>query len=83
MQLTPLAGKAQTIIGMRRAGKTCFLYQQMAKLLRQGIEKEKLLYINYEDERLHPFAKSDFDTLLDSFYQNNPSFKDRTCFFLW
>ena len=44
-QLQPLAGKAQTIIGMRRAGKTWFLYQQMADLLSQGIEKGKLLCI--------------------------------------
>jgi len=82
-QIRPLAGKAQTIIGMRRAGKTWFLYQQMADLLGQGIEKERLLYINFEDERLHPFAQSDFETLLDSFYQTNPALKEKTCFFFF
>ncbi len=82
-QLQPLAGKAQTIIGMRRAGKTWFLYQQMADLLSQGIEKERLFYINFEDERLHPFARSDFEVLLESFYQNNPSLKEETCFFFF
>ena len=27
--MTLLPGKAHAVIGMRRAGKTCFLYQQM------------------------------------------------------
>jgi len=43
----------------------------MAYLLKQGIEKEKIFYMNFEDERLHPFAKSDFDLLFESFYLNN------------
>lgn len=82
-QATPLAGKAQAIIGMRRAGKTWFLYQQMTDLLRQGMEKNRLLYINFEDERLHPFSRSDFDTLLDAFYQNAPALKEQTCYFFF
>ncbi len=76
-------GKAQAIIGMRRAGKTWFLYQQMSELLQQGIEKERLLYINFEDERLHPFAQTDFTILLDSFYENDPALKEKTCFFFF
>ncbi len=68
---------------MRRAGKTWFLYQQMTDLLRKGVEKERLLYINFEDERLHPFEKPDFDILLDAFYQADPSLKEKTCFFFF
>lgn len=39
-------------IGQRRAGKTFLMYNQMQKMLDNAIEKEKLLYINFEDERL-------------------------------
>ncbi len=80
---SPLAGKAQSIIGMRRAGKTWFLYQIMADLIAQGIEKSRLLYINFEDERLYPFSRSDFDLILDAFFQNQPGHKEQTCYFFF
>lgn len=82
-RLEPFAGKAQAIIGMRRAGKTWFLYQQIAELLQEGIDKERILYINFEDERLHPFTRSDFDILLDVYYRNTPALKDLTCYFFF
>jgi predicted AAA+ superfamily ATPase len=34
--MTLLPGKAQAVIGMRRAGKTCFLFQQMQERLAAG-----------------------------------------------
>ena len=43
--------KANTVIGMRRSGKTWFCYQQMQEFLGKGLEKERLLYLNFEDER--------------------------------
>ena len=47
-----VSGKANVVIGMRRSGKTWFCYQQMQELLGKGFEKERLLYLNFEDERL-------------------------------
>ena len=47
--------KANVVIGMRRAGKTWFCYQTMQDLLSRGIPKERLLYLNFEDDRLLPF----------------------------
>ena len=48
--------KANVVVGMRRSGKTWFCYQQMQELLENGLEKEWLLYLNFEDERLLPFT---------------------------
>ena len=45
----------QTIIGPRRAGKTYFLYQLM-----QGLERSKVLYLNFEDTRLLTVTFKDF-----------------------
>lgn len=75
-----LRGKATTIVGMRRVGKTWFCFQRIRELLDQGLPKERVLYINFEDERLLPFEASDFQLILDTYYRMFPSFKDETCF---
>lgn len=48
----PIAGKAMAVIGMRRAGKTSFLHQVRADLIAAGRKPERLVYFNFEDERL-------------------------------
>lgn len=47
-----LAGKAVAVIGMRRAGKTSFLHQLRADRIAAGRAPERLVYFNFEDERL-------------------------------
>lgn len=47
-----IAGKAMVVIGMRRAGKTSFLHQQRAGLIATGRTPQRLVYFNFEDERL-------------------------------
>ena len=41
-----LPGKADTLFGMRRTGKSWRIYQAMNELLAAGTAKESLLYIN-------------------------------------
>jgi predicted AAA+ superfamily ATPase len=65
---------------MRRAGKTWFCYQQMLDLLERGVEKERLLYLNFEDDRLLPFSSSDFQAVLDTYFRKFPAYKDRQCY---
>jgi predicted AAA+ superfamily ATPase len=47
-----LKGKAMVVIGMRRSGKTSFLHQQRAVLMEAGRTANRLVYFNFEDERL-------------------------------
>jgi hypothetical protein len=47
-----ITGKAITVIGMRRAGKTTFLHQLRGDLLAAGRPARRLVYFNFEDERL-------------------------------
>jgi hypothetical protein len=76
-----MRGKAVAVVGMRRAGKTWFCYQQMQSLLDSGTAKNKLLYINFEDDRLLPFSSSDFQVLLDAYFRKYPNHKSQTCYF--
>lgn len=74
--LPRVAGKASVVIGMRRSGKTWFCYQQMQQLLADGVEKQRILYVNFEDERLLPFGAQDFQVLLDAYYRKYPAFRE-------
>lgn len=64
--------KAITFIGMRRSGKTWALYQHMQKLLEQGVGRDKIVYINFEDERLNEVHSKDLKYLLDAYYEIYP-----------
>lgn len=81
--LPQLPGKSTAIIGMRRTGKTWFCFQQMNALLASGIPHERLLYMNFEDDRLLDFSVKDFQTLLDIYYSRAPDNKDTTCYFFF
>ena len=57
--LPPLKGKAVAVIGMRRAGKTSYLHQCRADMIEAGRHSSRLLYFNFEDERLADMQASD------------------------
>ena len=54
VKLPWLPNKIDTVIGMRRSGKTWVLFQVISDLLSRKIPKESILYLNLEDERLLP-----------------------------
>ncbi len=63
--------KIISIIGARRSGKTFYLYQLMAELLKQNCKKTHLLYINFEDERLD-FSREELDLILQAYRELYP-----------
>lgn len=75
-----IPNKANVVIGMRRSGKTWFCYQQMQDLMDNGLEKERLLYFNFEDERLLPFSAQDFQFVIETYYRKFPAFKSKRCY---
>lgn len=81
--LPQLPGKATTVTGMRRTGKTWFCFQRMRELLAQGVGHDRLLYINFEDDRLLDFAARDFQAILDVYYSRFPHNRDGNCFFFF
>ena len=64
--LPPIAGKAMAVIGMRRAGKTSYLHQCRADLLAAGRSPNRLIYFNFEDERLVGLAAADLHIIPDT-----------------
>jgi len=78
-----MPGKASVLIGMRRTGKTWLCFQRMRALLEQGIPRERMLYMNFEDDRLSGLRVDDLQWVVDRFYAANPAFKDLPCWFFF
>lgn len=71
--LLPDYNNRVTIIsGMRRSGKTFFLYQSIEKLLREGVDARRILYFNFDDDRLADYGPSLLDDVLETFYRMSP-----------
>ena len=68
----PETNKIVSIIGSRRVGKTFYFYQIMRKL---NVSKDKILYINFEDDRILPLELKDMDSLLEAYYELYPNNK--------
>ncbi len=73
-------GKIKVIVGMRRAGKTYFLYQQILKLIKEGVSLNSILYINFEDDRLLPLDQSKLSKMVEAFYTLYPENHERKCY---
>lgn len=63
--------KIVSLIGIRRCGKTYMLYY-LIQQLRKTINNERIIYINFEDDRLYPIQLTDLDLLLESYYELYP-----------
>ena len=83
IQLPWLHGKIDTVIGMRRTGKTWFLFQVISDLLAKETPKQSILYLNLEDERLHPMTVSDLHLIPDIYFRRYPEARDGLSIFLF
>lgn len=70
-------GKVTAIIGMRRAGKTTYLHQLRRERLAGGVGRERLPYINFEDERLAGLQMQDLNLLVEEYYRQMPAVRGR------
>jgi predicted AAA+ superfamily ATPase len=70
--VTAVPGKAQAVVGMRRAGKTTFLMQCLQERFASGVPRDRLVYFNFEDERLAGLTAKDLGFVLDEYYRASP-----------
>ncbi|NNF33391.1 MAG: ATP-binding protein [Saprospiraceae bacterium] len=74
------SNKIISVIGPRRAGKTHVLFN-LIKELRNTLPNERLVYINFEDDRLFPMRLEDMDIMIKGYYELYPDNKDHTVYF--
>lgn len=77
----PCNYKVITLYGPRRSGKTYLFFQTMKRLITNGVNPNSILYINFEDERILPFSKEDWEVLLEAYYELYPENVEKEKYF--
>ena len=77
VRLPAVPGKTHAVIGMRRAGKTCFLHQLQRDRVDRGAARETKVYFNFDDERLAGMDASQLHLLLEEYFLRFPQHRDR------
>lgn len=75
IRLPRVPKKAIAVIGMRRSGKTTFLWQMLADRLAGGTARDGLLYFNFEDERLAGMSAHDLQLVVEEYYRLHPEWR--------
>lgn len=84
LAVSPVPGKATVCIGVRRSGKSTFMYQLIKKLQDTGVPRENILYLNFFDDRLHSLRHDNVAVILEAYFSLYPEKKNTEmiyCFF--
>lgn len=73
-------GKIISLIGVRRSGKTSILLN-IINMLREKIDPTRIVYINFEDDRLFPIELQNMTELVDAYYELYPGNRDKKVYF--
>lgn len=66
------SGKVVVLTGIRRSGKTSLLFDAMGRLMASGVCRERIVYLNLEDDRIFPVAASELDSILRAHAELHP-----------
>lgn len=83
VRLPGVPGKADAVIGMRRAGKSWLLLQRMRELLDSGVPRSRILHIDFEDEHLVTLTTGQLHLLEDEFYRRHPDSHGEKCWYFF
>ncbi len=71
-----------TVIGVRRSGKTHLLYETIKTLIKLGVDKKQILYLNFEDERIE-LERQDLDLIIQAYMELYPGINMEECYFFF
>jgi predicted AAA+ superfamily ATPase len=75
IRLPAVARKALAVIGVRRSGKTTFMWQSLAERQAAGVPREALLMLALEDDRLVGLEASGLAWLMEEYYRQYPAYR--------
>lgn len=79
-----LPNKATVYMGVRRSGKSTFMFQCIQRLLDKGVSRQNILYLNFFDDRLHELVHTELNVIVEAYYSLYPEKKNTEtiyCFF--
>jgi len=84
LPIEAVPGKATVCIGVRRSGKSTYLFQVIQRLVDSGVPRENILYLNFFDDRLHDLQQEGLGLITEAYYSLYPEKKNTEtvyCFF--
>ena len=84
LRIEPVPGKAAVCLGVRRGGKSTFLFQMVQALYGRGVKPQNVLYVNFFDDRLHELTLHGPGPVLEAYFSLFPEKKGMEtvyCFF--
>ena len=84
MALQAVPRKASVCVGVRRSGKSTFMFQIMQRLLDSKVPRQNILYVNFFDDRLHGLQQAGIGLVTEAYYSLYPEKKNAEtvyCFF--
>ncbi len=77
------SGKIITVPGVRRCGKSSRMELVVNRLLQEGVSRNQILWIGFDDERLVKMSSDDLGTIIEAYREMFPmqDFKDVYVFF--
>jgi hypothetical protein len=84
LSMETVRAKAAVCIGVRRGGKSTYLFQCIQRLLDRGVPRQNILYVNFFDDRLHGLGPDALGLIVEAYYSIYPEKKNREvvhCFF--
>jgi predicted AAA+ superfamily ATPase len=83
-RIEAVRGKAAVCIGVRRGGKSTYLFQVIQRLLNSGVPRQNILYLNFFDDRLHNLRQDNLGLIAEAYFSMFPEKKNTEtvyCFF--
>lgn len=77
VRLPAIRGKASSVVGVRRGGKTTFLWQCRADRVAAGRPREAQLLITLQDERLEGLAVADVRWIVEEHVRLYPGLREQ------
>lgn len=84
LRIDPVPGKANVCIGVRRSGKSTYMFQIIQRLVTNGVPRQNILYMNFFDDRLYKLRSENIGIVSDAYYSLYPEKKNTEtvyCFF--
>jgi predicted AAA+ superfamily ATPase len=84
LRIKTVHGKAAVCIGVRRSGKSTYMFQVIQQLMDSGIPRQNILYVNFFDDRLHNLRHDNLGLIAEAYYSLYPDKKNAEtvyCFF--
>lgn len=69
-----------TLVGLRRVGKTYLMFQKIKELLKSGVGINRIIFLNFEDERILGMKTEDLDKIFEAYYELYPENISKTIY---